>query len=211
MRHVSAGIVDNSQVAYLLAYLRYLGRQLRRSRGCLATPEGNVGRGPLGILHQQASRIALYAADAPGTVPKEEDVSPHALHSKVFIDCPHDRAVRLCHDIVKRTFGNSAAVRNGHQPAAAAATQPVMHAVAVEMGRVTAAASRDSLRENFHKCVKVRTKYLAIGIRAAHNLEEAVLIPLFAGAHGHDLLGQNVQRSLGNLELIELTLPDSPN
>src|SRR5439155_11431946 len=114
----------------------------------------------MGVLHQQASRIALYAADAPGTVPKEENVTPQALHSKVFIDCPHDRAVRLCHDIVKRTFRNSAAVRNGHQPAAAAAAQPMMDSVAVEIGRVTAAASCDSLRENFHKCVKDRTKYL---------------------------------------------------
>src|SRR5204862_7491693 len=109
----------------------------------------------------------------------------------------------------ERSFRNSAAVGNRHQAAAAAAPQAMPDAVAVQIGRVAAAASRDPFGEDFQKRVKVRARQLAIRIRPAYNLKQIVFIPLFARAHGHDLLSQDIQRGFRDVESVELTLPDS--
>ena len=80
-------------------------------------------------------------------------------------------------------------------------------AVAMQIGPVTAAARRDSLGKDFEHCVKVLAGQIAVRVRPEHGPEQVVLVPLFAGAHGHDLLSQDVQRRVRNLELVEFTLP----
>src|SRR5439155_7340112 len=146
-----------------------------------------------------------------GSADEQEHVTAHAFHGVIFINGAHDRTFRLCYDAVKRSLRDSPAVRNGHQPAAATATQPLMDTVTMEIGSVAATASCDSLGEDFHERVKISTAQIAIRIGPVDRLEQVVLMPIFAGAHRHDLLCQNVQRRVGNLQLVKLALPDGPD
>ncbi len=49
---------------------------------------------------------------------------------------------------------------------------------------------------------------IAIRIRAPNRGKKFVLAPVFGGAHGHDLLRQNIERRFRNVDAVEVALPD---
>ncbi len=53
---------------------------------------------------------------------------------------------------------------------------------------------------------KFGAREIAIRIGAAYGVEEIVFVPIFGGAHGHDLLREDVERRFGNREAVEFAL-----
>src|SRR5208283_5274261 len=94
------------------------------------------------------------------------------------------------------------------QPRSAAPSQMPVHHVAIEIRAIAAAPGCDSLRQHLEDAVVLFAPEFAIGIRAAHAVEERVFVPVLATAHFHNLLRQDIERRSRNLNAIEITVPD---
>ena len=87
----------------------------------------------------------------------------------------------------------------------------MIHLVTVEVGTVAATASGDAVREHRDDFVEFLAFEIAIRKRAAHERKQIVFPPVFSGARCDDLLGQNIQRSLGNFDAIEFAVTNGAN
>ena len=90
--------------------------------------------------------------------------------------------------------------------AARRGTQPVIDPIAMQI-RAAAIARRDAVAEHAtiaSKSSRCRSRY---GHACAAHLKQLVLVPIFAGDRGHDLLRQNIERRHRHLDAIEPALP----
>ena len=71
-----------------------------------------------------------------------------------------------------------------------------------------AAPRRIAVGEHAHDVVELLAGQVAVGMRPAHQVEQRFLAPLLARHRGHDLLGEDVERLLGDQEAVEPTLAD---
>ena len=76
----------------------------------------------------------------------------------------------------------------------------------MQVCRVTSTRAGHAFGKHFDDLFKVRARKMAIWISSAHGLEQIIFPPVFGGAHGHDLLRQNVQRRFGNGDAVEIPL-----
>ena len=180
--------------------------KLRRASRCLAAPERHIGRRSLGVFDQHPA--GFHAPNAPGGVSEQDDVARETLHREVFVHGANQHAFGLGKNRIERIVGDRAAAGDSRQPATPARADTPIHAVSVQVGGVTSAAAGDALGEHFHDGVEIVTREISIGIRPADDSEQFVLAPIFGSAHGHNLLGQDVQRCFGYLDAIQLTLAD---
>jgi hypothetical protein len=74
-------------------------------------------------------------------------------------------------DGIERIFGNRAAAGDGRKTAAAATADDAVHAVAMEVRRVTSASAGDALGEHGDNFFEIEARQITIGISAAHSLE----------------------------------------
>ena len=116
----------------LLAQFRDLFGKLARAAGGLAAPEGDVGRGAVGIFDAHAA--GLHAADAPGGGAEQEDVAGQALHGEILVDRADGFAFGFGHHQVGGGIGNGPAGGDGGEACAAASTQAAVDGVAMEVG-----------------------------------------------------------------------------
>ena len=65
------------------------------------------------------------------------------------------------------------------------------------------AAGRESLGQHLHHGVELRPREISVRVGRAHALVESTFVPLFARRGCHDLLGQNVERLVGDDQTIE--------
>ena len=117
----------------------------------------------------------LDAADAPRAVAEQEDVAAHALHREVFVHLADEDAGRLLDDVVVGGIRNRAAAGDRGEPGAAARTQLVVHAVAVQMRRAPAAAGGDAFAEHLQHRLEVVALEVAERVGAMHQLPHLVL------------------------------------
>ncbi len=131
----------------------------------------------------------------------------HALDGPVFAHGADNGVVRLGDDAVVADLRDGAAVEDGAHAGAAAAAQDAVDAVAVQQGRRTAGAFADALAQHLDDIVEVVAAEVAVGPGAADKGVHVVLGPVFAGAFGHDLLGQDVERRYGLDDAVEAAGP----
>src|SRR5246500_2680235 len=76
----------------------------------------------------------------------------------------------------------------------------------MEICSITTARAGNALGEHDENFVELCSCKIAIRISTAHRLEQLGFVPIFGSAHGHNLLRQNVKRSFGNRDAIEISL-----
>ncbi len=76
--------------------------------------------------------------------------------------------------------------------------------IAEEIGTEAATAGFEALMEEVDDLVEDLAGEVAVGVRAAKDVEEADLFPGFGAAAGGDLLHEYVDGGLGDFELVEL-------
>lgn len=144
------------------------------------------------VLHAQP--VALDALDAVAGVAELEDVAGHALDREILVHRAHDDRLRLQHHLVVGGVGDGPAGGQRGEPRAAPRAQLAVHRVAMDVGRARALPRGEALGQHAHHRVEFAAGELAVGMRAAHQRVQRVLVPLAAGHLGHDLLGQHVER-----------------
>src|ERR1700704_2137633 len=81
----------------------------------------------------------------------------------------------------------------------------------MQIGSVAAALAGDTLREHLDDFVKRLPLKIAVRIGAADGVEQSVFRPVFRGAHGYDLLGENIHRRIWNGDTVQIALTDGAN
>ena len=160
------------------------------------------------VFHQQAATRRFNAADAPGGVAEQHHIAANALDGKILVDRADRGPFRHGDDGVKRVVGNRSTAGDRGEAAAAPPAHSPVHAVAIEVRAIAAAARRDAFGKHFEDCVKIGARKAAIRISAAHQPEQVLLFPVLAGAHGDHLLRQHVERRLGDLKLVQAAVAD---
>ncbi len=77
----------------------------------------------------------------------------------------------------------------------------------MQIRAVTAAARCNSVREHRDDFVEFFSREVAIGIGAPHEREQIVFLPFLRRTLGHNLLRQNVERTFGNHDAVQLAEP----
>src|SRR5260370_263782 len=186
-----------------------MGGEFVGARRSLPAPEGHGGRGALCVFDKDAA--GGDGADGTGSVSEQDDVAGEALDGEVFVHRADGDAFRLRDDGVKRIFGDCTATGDGSEPRASAAAQNVVDAIAVQVSTVAAALAGDAFGEHLDDFVETFPLQIAVRIGAANGLKESVFRPIFGGAHGYDLLGENVHRRIRNGDAVQVALADSAN
>ncbi len=163
------------------------------------------------VFHDHASRVRRDAANAPRRVAEQHDVAGIALDREVLVNGADDDLFRLRDDGEHRRIGDGAAAGDGGQTRSATSAQTTVDHVAKEIRSITAALGSDTLRQHLQNAVVLFALQVAIRIGTAHTVEELVLIPILASAHGDDLLRENVERRVGNVQDIEIALANGAN
>src|SRR5216684_7344029 len=179
-------------------------REFVGTRRSFAAPEGDGGRRALRVFHEDAA--GLHAANAPGGIAEEDDVACEAFHGKIFVDGADSDALGLGHYGIEGILRNGSAAGNGREAGAATRANDPVHAIAVEIGCVAAASAGDAFGQHFDDFVEVLSRKIAVGIGAAKEMEEFLFVPILGGAHGDDLLREDVQGGFGNGDAIEIAL-----
>ena len=66
----------------------------------------------------------------------------------------------------------------------------------------------DAFGEHCDDGIEIAAAQIAIGIRAANELIQIVFAPGLGRCFGHNLLRQNIERVVGNLNALQITLAD---
>ena len=185
----------------LAAQAAHLLRKLDRAPGRFPQPEGHGGRRAVGVHHTH--RALLHAADAPRGGAQQEDVPRRALHGEILVHRAHGDVLRLGHDAVVAHLGDDAAVVEGGQPRPPPSAHHAVDAVAVDERGRAAGPLADALRQHGHDLVEGLARERREGRGAAHERVEGVLRPGLAGALGHDLLGQHVERRVRRRDAVQ--------
>ena len=88
--------------ANFLAQLGDMGGEFVCSRWSFAAPERNVGCRALRVFHQDAA--CLHAANAPGRISQQHDVSRETFDGEVFVNSPNNGGFGLCDDACRANF-----------------------------------------------------------------------------------------------------------
>ncbi|TKS57817.1 MAG: hypothetical protein EWM73_03717 [Nitrospira sp.] len=184
----------------------HLRRKLRGPRRRLASPEGDVGRGSVSVLHPHLAH--LYALDAPGGVSQQHNVAGQTLHRKVFIDRSHDRSVRLRdHGIVCRVR-NGPAGRDRRKAGPSSAFDTAIDPIMEQIGQASPAIGRNPVRQHPQHLIELRTSQGPIGIGPPTEIEQLVFLPGLRGRCCHQLLRQNIERSRHHGNAIQNACPN---
>jgi len=151
----------------------------------------------------------LHSTNAPGGIAKKHDVAGEAFHGEILIDRADDVALRFRNNGIESIVGNSTAAGDGGKTSTAATIKAAIHAIVQEVGAIAPTSGVDAFREHFDDGIEFDAGQIAVGIGAADGGEQVVDSPLLAGAHGDDLLRQDVQRGLGDLDAVEMPVAHS--
>ena len=192
-----------------MAELRNCSGQFCRACRSFPQPEGDGGCCALSVFDAELARF--HATDAPGLVAEEKDISGHAFDRKVLIDPAYGNPGRFLDDVVICRIGDGSPTGDGGQGGVSARPQPVVDAIAVQVGRASAAAGRDPFGKNLHHLCKLAGGQVAIREGFATQFPQVLLGDLSAGDGSDHLLSQDVQRLFGDVDPIQLSGADSPH
>ncbi|MNZ53565.1 hypothetical protein D3C78_714450 [compost metagenome] len=200
-RLVAAGALLQ-QLVEPLAQTRHADGQLVTPPRRLAQPERDVRRLPLGVLDPHPPR--LDAQDAIGHIAELEHVASQAFHREVLVHRADHQPLRLQQHAVVAGIGNGSAGGHGGQPGATPAAHLAVHHVAMQVGAALAGTAGVALGEHAQQAVERDAGQVGVRLCAGQQVEQLVLLPFAAGHFGNDLLGQHIQRRMGDRQGVQL-------
>ena len=177
-------------------------RQLVGAAGRLAEPERDIGRHALRVLDPH--RAALDPQDAVGGIAELEDVAGHALDREILVDRADYLILGLEQHLIVRIVRDRAAGGQRGQPSAAPAAQLMVHRIIVNESPPPAAARAEPVGQHRHHRGEILARQRAVRPSAAHERVEVGLVPFLRRDFGDDLLGEHVERLLGDDQPVEL-------
>src|SRR5882762_296418 len=183
-------------------------REFVRAGWGFAAPERDGGRSAVCIFDENAAGFGFDAANAPGGVTEEHDVTVVALDGEVFIESANIDAIGFGDNGVEGGVGDGSAAGNGCEASAPSGSQFFVDAIMMKVGAVAAALGGDAFGEHFEDALVGFAGEVLVGVSVAKQVEESVFVPLFRSTGGDNLLGQNVERGIGNDETVEVALAD---
>ena len=164
----------------------------------LALPEGQRGRGAVGVFDEDSAG-GFDALDAPAGGAEEDDVAGAGVDGEVLVEGGDLDAFGLEDDAVEGGVGDGAAVGDGDHAGTAAWVKMVLDSVAEEVGAVAAAGGFDAFGEEGEEVVELFARDVAVGVGSAEGVVEGFFFPGFGSAGGDDLLHEDVGGLRGNL------------
>ena len=79
----------------------------------------------------------------------------------------------------------------------------MIYRVVMNQRRAAASLCAETFSKHCHNLIELTARKVAIWPGRANELEEIILIPIFRGSCGNDLLRQHIQRFFGNRQSIE--------
>ena len=155
-----------------------------------------VGAMPARVL--DAHGAALDALDAIGGVAELEDVAGHALDREILVDRADDLIFRFEQYLIIGIVGDRPAGGQRGQPRPAPAAQDMVDCIVMDERTAPATAGGEAFGQHRHDRGEILARQLPIGPGAADQREELVLAPFLRCDLGDDLLGQHVERLLGD-------------
>ena len=170
--------------------------------GASPSQNGMVGGSPLASSTRTVPRS--NSLDAIRDVAELKDVASHALDREILVDRADGHVFRLEQHLIIRIVGNRSARRQRGRSRAAPAAQDAIDRIAMDQRPTTAPAGGEALGQHPDNRIEVVPRQRAEGPAAPQQVEERVLLPVLRCNLGDDLLGEHVERLLGNREPVEL-------
>ena len=192
-------------LVHALAKFRHPDAQFRGAPRRFAPPEGDGGGCPFRVFHPDLS--LGDAPDPPRGGAQQEHVARVALDGEVLVELSHDAVVGFGDHLVLRRFRDRAAVLDRGQARVPARAHRARDGVPVQEGAPASPRGRDALGEHADHLVEGGAAEVSVGIRAAHEIEQAVQIVPFLrrrSRFGDELLREDVERGLGNADSVEV-------
>ena len=140
---------------------------------------------------------------------EEEDVAGGGLDGEVLVDRSDRHALGVEDDPVVAGLGDGASTGEGGEPRPPARPEATVDGVVVEVGTPSAPSGLDAPGGQLDHLVERLAVQVGEGCGTAHQVEESVDVPLPGGGDlGHDLLGEDVQRSDRGMEHVEVAGAD---
>src|SRR5262249_54429197 len=140
----------------------------------------------------------------PGAVPEEEDVAGHALDGEVLVHRTDLEPLRLLDDVVVGGVRDGAPARDRGEARATTRAEAPVHPVGMEERRAPAASGPDAVGEHLDDRVEIVARQRAERGRAADEREQIVGRDLAGRYRRHALLREDVERTLGHVDRVEL-------
>ena len=170
--------------------------------GASPSQNGIVGAMPRRVL--DAHDAALDAPNAIGGVAELEDVAGHAFDREILVDRADDLIFGFEQYLIVGIVGDRPARGQRGQPRAAPAAQHMIDRVVVDESAAPPAAGGEAVGQHCHHCGKILARQLPVGPGAADQRVKLVLAPFPGRDLGDDLLGQHIERLVGDAQPIEL-------
>ncbi len=154
------------------------------------------------ILH--AHHAALDADDFVGAVAELEDVAGQALDREILVHRADKMVLGLELHAIIGVVGDRAAIGDGGQPCAAPAAQQMIDAVVMQQRAAPAAPRREAFAQHRDQRVEIGARQRAVRPGAAQQGVKLILRPVLCRDFRDDLLGENIERLMGNLQPVEL-------
>src|SRR5208283_4202011 len=186
---------------------RHRLRQLIRAPRRFAKPERNVWRRSMRVCNTDGA--ALDTQNTIGLIAELENIASHAFDGKILMHTADEEIAGLEKDAVIGVVGDSAAGGHRSQARSAPAAQDTVDAVMMDQGAAPAALCAEAFGKHENHAFKIGAGQIAIGPGAAQQGQELVLMPFSRRHFGGDLLGEDIERLLGDFEPVELSPADT--
>ena len=150
---------------------------------------------------------ALDPLNPVGGIAEQEHIARHALDGEILVHRADHMVLGFEQHLIVGGVGDGAARGERGGSGAAPAAQHMIDGVVMQQCPAPAAPRGEALREHGDHRIEFGARQGPVWPRAAQALIERVLRPVLGGNLGDDLLGQHVDRLVGNLETVQLAAP----
>src|SRR5439155_25489391 len=156
-----------------------------------------------------ANSAGIHAQDFPGGVAQLENVPGQALDGEIFVDCADECLARLQHHTVVSVVGNCAAGSQRYEARAAPGAHAMVDGIVMDQRCAPAPFGAKTLRQHAQNAVEFLAREVAIRISPAQQLKKLLLVPIFTGGAGDNLLSEQIERLLRYVQTIQLATADA--
>src|SRR5579883_1663226 len=170
-----------------------------------AKPEGNRWRHALGAGHPESA--ALDTQNAVRLITELEDIARHALDGEILMHGADELVLGLQEHAIIGVIRNRTARGDRSKSRAAPAAQNAVDGVVMDESSAPPPPRAEPFGKHANHSREIGTREIAVGPGPAHEVKKLVIAPFARGNLGRDLLGEHVERRLGDFDAVKLAAP----